>query len=120
MKQNPKTSVVLVALIAGFLTLAVAFHFNLWGHQTPLPEIPLVDTNFLSLATARVSAAELFSTPGPTHQISIATAVMKRTSHHHCVTMQTANSSSQMNTRTSSWGTARMVATTIASIATTR
>jgi len=64
MKQNPKTSVVLVALIAGFLTLAVAFHFNLWGHQTPLPEIPLVDTNFLSLATARVSAAELFSTPG--------------------------------------------------------
>jgi len=64
MKQNPKTSAVLVALTVGFLSLAVAFHFNLWGRQQPLPAIPLVDTNFLSTATARISAAELFATPG--------------------------------------------------------
>src|SRR6059058_574784 len=64
MKQNPKTSLALLALVFVFVTLAAAFHLNLWGRQGPLPRIALVDTNFLSTATARVSAAELFATPG--------------------------------------------------------
>src|SRR5213082_2665585 len=64
MKQDGKTAAVLLVFSALLLALAAAFHFNLWGRQTPLPEIALVDTNFLSNATARISAAQLFSTPG--------------------------------------------------------
>src|ERR1041385_7991599 len=64
MKEHAKTSVVLLALVFVFIGLAAAFHFNLWGRPARLPEIPLIDTNFLSMATARVSAAELFATPG--------------------------------------------------------
>jgi len=64
MNENAKTSMVLLALVLVFLMLAAAFHLNLWGHQAPLPRIALLDTNFLSTATARVSAAELFATPG--------------------------------------------------------
>ena len=64
MKHDAKTSVVLLVLAVAFLTLAAAFRLNLWGHQSALPEIPLIDTNFLSTATARVSAAELFATAG--------------------------------------------------------
>src|SRR3954463_14765716 len=64
MKENGKTAAVLLALSVALLALAAAFHLNLWGRQAPLPKIALVDTNFLSNATARVSASELFSTPG--------------------------------------------------------
>src|SRR3954469_15908924 len=64
MKRDRKTTVVLLMLSIVLLALAAAFHLNLWGRQAPLSEIALVDTNFLSNATARVSAAELFSTPG--------------------------------------------------------
>jgi cytochrome c553 len=66
MKQNAnaKTSLVLLALLVAFAGLAVAFHLNLWGRPAPLPSIALLDTNFLSTATARISAAELFSTAG--------------------------------------------------------
>ena len=64
MKSDAKTATVLLGLSVVLLALAAAFHFNLWGRQAPMPEIALVDTNFLSTATARISAAELFSTPG--------------------------------------------------------
>ena len=57
MKQAAKSSVVLASLACVLLGLAVAIHFNLWGRQPAQPEIPLIDTNFLSTATARVSAA---------------------------------------------------------------
>lgn len=64
MKLRDKSSVVLTSLIFLFLALAAAFHLNLWGHRATSAPIPLIDTNFLSTATARVSAAELFATPG--------------------------------------------------------
>jgi len=64
MLQDGKARTVLMTLTGVLLGLAAAFHFSLRGRQAPLPEIPLVDTNFLSIATARVSAAELFATPG--------------------------------------------------------
>src|SRR5262249_33105476 len=64
MNANAKTSMVLMALVAAFAMLAGAFHLNLWGRPARFPQLPLVDTNFLSTATARVSAAELFATPG--------------------------------------------------------
>ena len=64
MEQNGKTPLVLVAFTAALLALAAGFHFNLWGRPARRPDIPLVDTNFLSTATALVSAAELFATPG--------------------------------------------------------
>jgi hypothetical protein len=63
-KENNKTPMVLLGLAIGFLMLAAAFHLNLWGHPAPLTHVELLDTNFLSEATARVSALELFSTPG--------------------------------------------------------
>ena len=66
MKQETKTSAVLLVVVVSFLMLAAAFRLNLWGRQAALPEIPLVDTNFLSTATARVSAAELFSSGADT------------------------------------------------------
>jgi cytochrome c553 len=64
MKKDGKTGLVLAAFTLALLAVAAAFHFNLWARPPKLPEIPLVDTNFLSTATARVSAAELFATPG--------------------------------------------------------
>jgi len=61
MKNDAKTSAVLLVLVVAFLALTAVFHLNLWGRQAALPEIPLVDTNFLSTATVRVSASELFA-----------------------------------------------------------
>ena len=55
---------VLVTFAVVLWSLAAGFHFNLWGRQARPADIALVDTNFLSTATARVSAAELFATPG--------------------------------------------------------
>ncbi len=64
MKPDGKSPLVFTALTLTLLGLAVAFHFNIWGRTSERADIPLVDTNFLSTATARVSAAELFATPG--------------------------------------------------------
>src|SRR6516162_6496882 len=64
MEKNGKSSIVFLVLIGVFLSLAAGFHFNLWARQEVAPAIPLIDTNFLSTATARVSAAQLFATPG--------------------------------------------------------
>ena len=52
MKDDRKTATVLGVLIVAFLALAVAFHFNLWGRQAPLPDIPLVPTGGVNLETA--------------------------------------------------------------------
>jgi len=56
-----RTKLVLNAITVCFLVLAGAFLLNLWGKTPPLEKIPLVDTNFLSTATARVPAVELFA-----------------------------------------------------------
>lgn len=49
-----------------FWALAITFLLNLWGKPPHLARIPLVDTNFLSTATARVPAAEIFASGGDT------------------------------------------------------
>lgn len=60
MSAAARKSCVLTALAVSFAGLTVAFYFNLWGRPVPPPPVPLVDTNFISTATARVSAADLF------------------------------------------------------------
>ena len=47
-----------------FLTLSAAFLLNLWGHPVQSPAIPLVNTNFIDTATARMSAGELIASGG--------------------------------------------------------
>jgi len=64
MDAAAKTGGALSALSLAFLGLATAFYFNLWGNARPLPEIPLVDTNFISTVTARQSAVDLARTGG--------------------------------------------------------
>src|SRR5579859_4843400 len=64
MDAGTKTGGALSALSLAFLGLAAAFYFNLWGNPRPLPEIPLVDTNFISTATARQSAVDLARSEG--------------------------------------------------------
>jgi formate-dependent nitrite reductase cytochrome c552 subunit len=59
MNAAAKTGRTLSALSLAFLGLALAFYLNLWGRPVPLPPIPLVDTNFISTATARMSALDL-------------------------------------------------------------
>jgi hypothetical protein len=54
-----KTAVVLWGLSLALLALAFAFGLDLLGHAASLAPIPLVDTNFVSTATARMSAADL-------------------------------------------------------------
>jgi hypothetical protein len=66
MNGAAKTSWVLMALCVAFLGLAAAFSLNLWGHPAKTPPIPLVDTNFISTATARISAADLIRSGGDT------------------------------------------------------
>ena len=64
MTATAKTTSVLTLLALAFLALGAGFYLNLWTrpvHPTPWP---LVDTNFLSTATARVSAADLARTGG--------------------------------------------------------
>jgi hypothetical protein len=59
-----KTAWVLIWLSVVFFGLSIAFYLNLWGKPAPSNAIPLVDTNFISTATARVSAADLIRTGG--------------------------------------------------------
>jgi len=66
MNGGAKSGAVLTALSLSFLGLSAAFYFDLWGHPTPSPSIPLVDTNFISTATARQSAADLVRSGGDT------------------------------------------------------
>jgi hypothetical protein len=64
MNAAAKTGRTLSVLSFAFLALAAAFYFDLWGHPVTSPPIPLVDTNFVSTATARLSAADLISSGG--------------------------------------------------------
>jgi uncharacterized CHY-type Zn-finger protein len=61
MNGQSKTSGVLLILTLLFAALAAAFFFNPSGRSTPPPSIPLVATNFLDRATARVSYADLIA-----------------------------------------------------------
>lgn len=51
-------------LSLAFLSLGAAFYLDLWGHPSLGANAPLVDTNFISTATARMSAADLLRTGG--------------------------------------------------------
>lgn len=66
MKATAKKSLVLTAITLAFLGLSAAFYLDLWGHPAKLAVIPLVDTNFISTATARMSAADLIKSGGDT------------------------------------------------------
>ena len=57
-----KSDAVLTGVAVALLCLAGAFMLNLWGKPPILEAIPLVDTNFLSTATARVPAEFLYRT----------------------------------------------------------
>lgn len=59
--KTQKTQLVLKIITICFSLLAVAFLLNLWAKPPVLHPIPPVDTNFISTATARLSAAELFA-----------------------------------------------------------
>ena len=64
MDATSKNGPVLVLVSLSFLALAAAFSLNLWGQPPKLPPIPLVDTNFISTATARMSALDLTRSGG--------------------------------------------------------
>src|SRR5258708_3343294 len=66
MNAAAKTRWVLSVLSWSFLGLAAAFYVELWGHPAKPHSIPLVDTNFISTATARLSAADLAKSGGDT------------------------------------------------------
>jgi hypothetical protein len=59
MNSTRKLLAVFAVLGTVFLGLAAAFIVDPWGHPPVHRSIPLVDTNFLSMATARQSYAEL-------------------------------------------------------------
>lgn len=61
MKSDSKISLVTTGLTLLFLGLAAAFVSNLWGRVPAQQILPLVDTNFISTATVRMSAAELIA-----------------------------------------------------------
>ena len=66
MNSAARTSWVLTGLSLAFVGLAAAFGLGLPGRSASLPPIPLVDTNFISTATARMSAADLIRSGGDT------------------------------------------------------
>ena len=66
MIETAKGRCVLIVVSLSFLGLAGAFYMDLWGEPAKTPAIPLVDTNFISTATARVSAADLAKSGGDT------------------------------------------------------
>jgi hypothetical protein len=59
MLADNRTGVVLMALVAAFCFLVLAFTFELWGKPQPLSQIPLVEPEFLQTATWRQSYADL-------------------------------------------------------------
>jgi hypothetical protein len=66
LNASARTSGVLTLLSLAFLGLSAAFYLDLWGLPPKSPPIPLVDTNFISTATARMSAADLVRSGGDT------------------------------------------------------
>jgi hypothetical protein len=60
--KSSKTDMALTGVTIALFVLAGAFLLNLWAKPPVLPPIALVDTNFLSTATARVPAEYLFRT----------------------------------------------------------
>src|SRR5215471_837024 len=64
MNGSPKGSSVLALLSLTFLGLGAVFYFDVLGRPEKSPLIPLVDTNFISTATARMSAADLTRSGG--------------------------------------------------------
>src|SRR5437016_8451145 len=64
-----ETGRVLTLVTLAFLGLAGAFYLDLWGHPVLGPPIPLVDTNFISTATARLSVGEPISSGGDTSSL---------------------------------------------------
>ena len=54
----------LALLSVSFLILTVIFLFDPWDYPAKSASIPLVDSNFISTATARVSAADLVRSGG--------------------------------------------------------
>ncbi len=66
MNAAGKSTLVLIVLSLSFLWLSLAFYLNLWGQPARLAPVPLVDTNFISTATARQSAADLVRSGGDT------------------------------------------------------
>jgi hypothetical protein len=61
---SAKSASVLTALSLAFLALSAGFYLNFWARPAHRAPWPLVDTNFLSTATARVSASDLARTGG--------------------------------------------------------
>lgn len=53
-------------LVLAFLSLALGFIFNLWGHPAKNEPIPLVDLKFTETNTVRMSTADLIRTGGDT------------------------------------------------------
>ncbi|MGH7968369.1 MAG: hypothetical protein ACREIC_06530 [Limisphaerales bacterium] len=66
-RSEPSWALTLVTI--AFLGLAMSFYFDLWGRPVTSEAIPLVDTNFISTATVRVSAADLIRSGGDTSDL---------------------------------------------------
>jgi len=69
MDATHKGGSVLVLLSLCFLALSAAFCADFWGRPAHLSPIPLVDTNFISTATARTSALDLVRSGGDTSDL---------------------------------------------------
>src|SRR5438270_10856841 len=69
MTAAAKTGSVLALLSVVFLGLILAFLADPWGRAVGSASIPLVESNFISTATARVSAADLIRTGGDTSDL---------------------------------------------------
>jgi hypothetical protein len=66
MNTTPKAGLVLAALSVSFLALSAVFSRAFWQRPAVLRPIALVDTNFISTATARTSAQDLIRSGGDT------------------------------------------------------
>jgi hypothetical protein len=66
MSATAKTAWILSGVTGSFLVLAAAFCYQPAYRPDLGPTIPLVDTNFISTATARMSAADLFKSGADT------------------------------------------------------
>ena len=64
MDATSKGNAVLSFLSLAFLGVGAAFYFVVPGQAHKSPVIPLVDTNFIGTATARMSAADLLQSGG--------------------------------------------------------
>jgi len=66
MTAAARTRSVLTLLSVSFVVLMFVFLLDPWGHPVKSAFIPLVDSNFISTATARLSAADLVKSGGDT------------------------------------------------------